>query len=186
VADFAGKRMCVVILMVLVAALALGQATSAQARFQMGQTRAVVMAPTGMVATSQPLAVQLGLEILKKGGNAIDAAVGANAALGLMEPHSCGIGGDLFVIYWDNATRRVYGLNASGRRCSPFSAYGLLSTHWSQDGGWWSCRALEFGIDPDVRRELHQKGHQLVSPLGCARGVATKNPELGRVPVFPL
>jgi gamma-glutamyltranspeptidase/glutathione hydrolase len=105
---------------VLVAVLNLAQTTSAQARFQMGPTRAVVMAPTGMVATSHPLAVQVGLEILQKGGNAIDAAVATSAALGLMEPQSCGIGGDLFVIYWDNASRKLYGLNASGR-----SPYGL-------------------------------------------------------------
>ena len=65
-AGFVAKRMPLVIATALVAALPISQTTSAQARFQMGQTRAVVMAPTGMVATSQPLAVQVGLEILKK------------------------------------------------------------------------------------------------------------------------
>jgi gamma-glutamyltranspeptidase / glutathione hydrolase len=82
------------------------------------QTRSAVHAKQGIVATSQPLAAQVGLEVLKRGGNAADAAVAANAVLGVVEPMSCGIGGDLFVIYWDAASRRMYGLNASGR--SPF------------------------------------------------------------------
>jgi len=78
-------------------------------------TRAEVIAKNGMVATSQPLATQVGLDILKKGGSAIDAAIAANAALGLMEPTGCGMGGDLFAIIWDAKTQQLYGLNASGR-----------------------------------------------------------------------
>lgn len=78
-------------------------------------TRSVVMAQNGMVATSHPLATQIGLDILKKGGTAIDAAIAANAALGLMEPTGCGVGGDLFAIVWDAKTKKLYGLNASGR-----------------------------------------------------------------------
>jgi gamma-glutamyltranspeptidase/glutathione hydrolase len=73
-----------------------------------------------MVATSHPLAAQVGLDVLKQGGNAIDAAIAANAALGLMEPMSCGIGGDLYAIVWDAKTKKLYGLNASGR--SPYKA----------------------------------------------------------------
>lgn len=77
-------------------------------------SRSEVIAKNGMVATSHPLATQIGLDILKKGGNAIDAAIGANIALGLMEPTGNGIGGDLFVIIWDEESKKLYGLNASG------------------------------------------------------------------------
>ena len=83
------------------------------------QSRSVVIARNGMVATSQPLAAQVGLDILQAGGNAIDAAIATNAMLGLVEPMSCGIGGDLFVIYWEAKSGKLYGLNASGR--SPYA-----------------------------------------------------------------
>ena len=78
-------------------------------------TRSEVIAQNGMVATSHPLATQIGLDILKKGGNAIDAAIAANAALGLMEPTGNGIGGDLYAIVWSAKENKLYGLNASGR-----------------------------------------------------------------------
>ncbi len=88
-------------------------------------TRSLVMANRGIVATSQPLASAIGLEILRRGGTAVDAAIGANAALGLMEPTGCGIGGDLFAIVWDESEGRLTGLNASGR-----SPLGLTRAHF--------------------------------------------------------
>jgi len=78
-------------------------------------TRSEVIAQNGMAATSHPLATQVALDILKKGGNAFDAAIAANAVLGLMEPTGCGIGGDLFAILWSAERGKLYGLNASGR-----------------------------------------------------------------------
>ncbi len=77
-------------------------------------SRSEVIGQNGMVATSHPLATQIGLDILKQGGTAIDAAIAANIALGLMEPTGNGIGGDLFAIVWDSKTQKLHGLNASG------------------------------------------------------------------------
>src|SRR6185312_4868757 len=125
------------------------------------QTRSVTVAKQGIVATSHPLASQAGLDILKAGGNAADAAIAANAVLGVVEPMSCGIGGDLFVIYWDAKSKKLYGLNASGR--SPYKLNravfkekgldqipmeGILS--WSVPGcvsGWEPLRS-RFGTRP--------------------------------------
>lgn len=125
------------------------------------QSRSVVMARRGMVATSQPLAVQAGLRVLQQGGTAADAAIAANAVIGVTEPMSCGIGGDLFVLYWDAKTRTLHGLNASGR--SPlnlsrekFASLGVdeIPVHgplsWSVPGcvdGWEELR-VKFGTRP--------------------------------------
>jgi len=78
-----------------------------------------VVAEHGMVATSHKRAVEIGVEILKRGGNAIDAAIATNAAMGVVEPMSCGLGGDLYAIVWDAKTHKLYALNASGR--SPYA-----------------------------------------------------------------
>ncbi len=78
-------------------------------------TRSEVIAQNGMAATSHPLATQVALDILKSGGSAVDAAIAANATLGLMEPTGCGIGGDLYAIVWDPKTEKLHALNASGR-----------------------------------------------------------------------
>ena len=77
-------------------------------------SRSEVIGQNGMVATSHPLATQIGLDILKQGGTAVDAAIAANIALGLMEPTGNGIGGDLFAIIWDAQSNKLHGLNASG------------------------------------------------------------------------
>jgi gamma-glutamyltranspeptidase/glutathione hydrolase len=114
------------------------------------KTRSVVMARNGMAATSQPLATITAIRILERGGNAIDAAIAANAVLGVVEPISCGIGGDLFAIIWDAKSKKLIGLNASGRSPAAatidhFQANSLTSipTHgplsWSVPGcvdGW--------------------------------------------------
>jgi len=81
---------------------------------EMFATRSEVIGQNGMVATSHPLAAQIGIDILKQGGSAVDAAIAVNAALGLMEPTGSGIGGDLFAIVWDNEEKKLYGLNSSG------------------------------------------------------------------------
>ena len=91
--------------------------------------RSPVLATSAMAATSQPLATQVALNVMKNGGNAIDAAIAANALLGLVEPTGNGLGGDLFAIVWDAKTKKLYGLNASGR--SPKS----LSLEWFAQNG---------------------------------------------------
>lgn len=78
-------------------------------------SRSEVIATEAMAATSHPLATQIALDVMKQGGNAIDAAIAANAALGLMEPTGNGIGGDLYAMIWDAKSGKLYGLNASGR-----------------------------------------------------------------------
>ena len=84
------------------------------------KTRSAVVARHGMAATSQPLATAAAIRVLQDGGNAVDAAIAANAVLGVVEPMSCGIGGDLFAIVWDAKANKLHGLNASGR--SPYAA----------------------------------------------------------------
>ncbi len=115
---------CVLVLLVCDRGLA-GDRTSSRPF----ASRSEVIARHGMAATSHPLATQIALEVLKGGGSAVDAAIAANAALGLMEPTGSGIGGDLFALVWDARTRRLYGLNASGR-----SPRGLTVQHFRDQG----------------------------------------------------
>ena len=125
-------------------------------------TRSEVIAPHAMAATSQPLATQVALETMRAGGNAVDAAIAANAALGLMEPTSCGIGGDLFAIVWDAKTAKLYGLNASGR----------------------SPQALT--LDEFRRRKLDsvpKYGPLPVSVPGCVDGWFTLHERFGKLPM---
>ena len=132
------------------------------------QGRSVVIARHGMVATSQPLAAQAGLRVLQDGGNAIDAAIATNAMMGLVEPMSCGIGGDLFAIVWDAKTGKLYGLNASGR--SPhdlsrkvFQEKGL--THIPENGPLsWSVPGCVDGWDQLSRRFGTRPLGELLAP----------------------
>ena len=123
-------------------------------------TRSEVMAQNGMVATAQPLATQVALDVLKNGGNAIDAAIAANAMLGLVEPASCGIGGDLFAIIWDAKTQKLYGLNASGR--SPKS---LTAEYFQKQG----------------KSYIPYTGPLSVSVPGCVDGWYTMHERFGKM-----
>ncbi|HEX5048850.1 MAG TPA: gamma-glutamyltransferase [Gammaproteobacteria bacterium] len=98
-------------------------------RGQRFATRSVVVGRHGMVATSQPLATAAGVTVLERGGSAVDAAIAANAMLGLVEPTGCGIGGDLFAILRDAGSRQLFGLNASGR-----SPRALTRAHFERLG----------------------------------------------------
>ena len=125
-------------------------------------TRSEVIAQNGMAATSQPLATQVALDILKKGGNAIDAAIAANAVLGLVEPTGCGIGGDLFAIIWSADKEKLYGLNASGR--SPRS----LKLDYFKNNGY------EF---------IPSTGPLPVSVPGCVDGWFEMHEMFGKLPI---
>ncbi len=125
-------------------------------------TRSEVIAPHGMAATSQPLATQIALDILKKGGTAIDAAIAADAALGLMEPTGSGMGGDLFAIVWDAKTQKLYGLNASGP--SPKS----LSLEYFKNKGY---------------HHIPPHGPLPVTVPGCVDGWNELHKKFGKLPV---
>ncbi|HCE59095.1 MAG TPA: gamma-glutamyltransferase [Prolixibacteraceae bacterium] len=128
-------------------------------------TRSEVIAQHGMACTSQPLATQVALDILKSGGNAIDAAIAANAVLGLMEPTGNGIGGDIFAIVWDAKTRKLYGLNGSGR--SPYE----LKLQYFKENGFTKIPAL---------------GPLSVSVPGCVDGWFELNKKFGKKPMSEI
>ena len=127
-------------------------------------TRSEVLARHGMVATSVPLATQVGIDILKKGGNAIDAAIAANAALGLMEPTGSGIGGDLFAIVYSAKENKLYGLNASGR-----SPLGL-----SYDG-------MKAELEKLKRTSIPPTGMLPISVPGCVSGWQELHKKFGKL-----
>ncbi len=128
-------------------------------------TRSEIIAQNGMAATSQPLATQVALDILKKGGNAIDAAIAANAMLGLVEPTGSGVGGDLFAIIWVADKQKLYGLNASGR--SPRS----LKLEYFKDNGYETIPA--YGPLP-------------VSVPGCVDGWYEMHDLFGKLPMTTI
>ena len=129
-------------------------------------TRSEVIAQHGMAATSQPLATQVALDILKKGGSAIDAAIAANATLGLMEPTGNGIGGDLFAIVWDSETQTMHGLNASGR--SPQSL---------------TLKMLKQRLRKEGRSKIPSLGPLPVSVPGCVDGWFELHGKFGKLPM---
>ena len=106
------RRVLVVVLLVVATSFALAADRPEGRAFA---TRSVTYAQHGMIGAAHPLAVQIGIDVLKAGGSAVDAAIAVNAALGFLEPVSCGLGGDLFAMVWDPKTEKLYGLNASGR-----------------------------------------------------------------------
>ena len=125
-------------------------------------TRSEVIAKHGMACTSHPLATQIAIDVLKQGGSAVDAAIAANAALGLVEPVSNGIGGDLFAIVWDADTKKLHGLNASGR--SPKS---LTKEEFAQ-------RKLD---------KIPKYGVLPVSVPGCVDGWVELHKKFGKLPL---
>ncbi len=125
------------------------------------QARSMAISQTGIVATSQTLASQAGAQILARGGSALDAAIGANAVLGVVEPQSCGLGGDLFAIYWDAKTGKLSAINASG----------------------WSPAALTLD---DIRKAGHttmpQEGILAVTVPGAVDGWSKLHKRFGKLP----
>ncbi|MEX0322016.1 MAG: gamma-glutamyltransferase [Puniceicoccaceae bacterium] len=132
-------------------------------------TRSEVLSRNGMVASSQPLATQVGLNILKSGGNAYDAAIAVNACLGLMEPTGCGVGGDLFALFWDAKSQEIRGLNGSGRSAKGASLEDMKSALAGQ------------GLEsiPDF-------GPLSVSVPGCVDGWLSLNKEYGKLPMADI
>ncbi|MGA0556424.1 gamma-glutamyltransferase [Larkinella sp. VNQ87] len=128
-------------------------------------SRSEVIARHGMAATSQPLATQVALDVLKKGGSAVDAAIAANALLGLVEPTGNGIGGDLFAIVWDAKTKKLYGFNGSGR--SPKS---LSLAYFEQQ----------------QMKQIPGSGALSVSVPGCVDGWYTLHERFGKLPMKDL
>ena len=128
-------------------------------------TRSEIVAQHGIAATSQPLATQVALDVLKAGGNAIDAAIAANAMQGFTEPASCGVGGDLFAIVWDAKTKKLHGLNASGR----------------------SPKSLKLGHFKKLKlKQIPTHGPLSISVPGCVDGWIELHEKFGKLPLKQL
>ena len=121
----------------------------------------MVICEGGVIATSQTLASQVGAQILARGGSAVDAAIAANATLSVVEPMMCGIGGDLFAIYWDAKSGTLTGINASG---------------WSPEA-WTIERLRQKGIT-----KMPQSGIDTATVPGCVDGWAKLHQRFGRLP----
>src|SRR5437764_9104826 len=136
-------------------------------------TRSEVLATRGMVCTSVPAATEVGIEILKRGGSAVDAAIAANATLGLMEPVSNGIGGDLFAIVYSAKENKLYGINGSGR--SPLSLnYDAMKTELeklqkppSPQSSPWSGRGGREETGEGRALKIQTFSMQKISVTGC-------------------
>jgi gamma-glutamyltranspeptidase / glutathione hydrolase len=128
-------------------------------------TRSVVMAQHGMACTSHPLATEAAIDVLKKGGTAIDAAIAANAVLGVTDPEMNGIGGDLFAIVYDAKSKKLYGLNASGR-----SPYNLTLDILKQSG----------------QQFIPLSGPLPVSVPGCVDGWFKLHGRFGKLPMTAI
>ena len=151
--------------------------------FSIFSTRSVAMAVHGMAATSHPLATQVAVDTLRRGGTAVDGAIAANAALGLMEPTGCGIGGDLFAIHWEAGSGTLSGLNGSGRSPMGLSLDRLCSV--CTEGGIPSYGPLSVSVPGAVDGwfELHGRFGRL--PMDELLAPAIAHAEEG-FPVTPV
>jgi gamma-glutamyltranspeptidase/glutathione hydrolase len=154
-----------VILLIILFTITLGVKAQDRITGKSFATRSEVIAQHGMAATSQPLATQVALDILKKGGSAIDAAIAANAVLGLVEPTGNGMGGDLFAIIWDADKNELTALNASGR--SPKSL------------------TLDYFIKNEMTK-IPSHGPLPVSVPGCVDGWFELHKEYGKLPMSEI
>ncbi len=163
-------------------------------------TRSEVIAPHAMAATSHPLATQIALDTMQAGGSAADAAIAANAALGLMEPTGNGVGGDLFAIVWDPKTNKLHGYNGSGRSPQSLSlqyfrdqkldkipSYGPLPVTvpgtvdgWFALHGKFGRRAMAQNLAPAIR--YAREGHPVHETIAYYWGVSVTR--LGKYPGF--
>jgi gamma-glutamyltranspeptidase/glutathione hydrolase len=127
--------------------------------------RSIITTKFGIVAASQPLAAMAGIQVLEQGGNAIDAAIATNATMGLMEPTSNGIGGDLFAIIYEAKTGKIYGLNSSG----------------------WSAKAMtpEFLASKGIT-QIPERGVYTVTVPGAVAGWAAMSERFGTLPFSTL